>query len=59
MSHKALATSLKNATPQGKGLDDLARKTAQRRDPAVLGVKAGGFLFDREETAIASIYLQD
>jgi hypothetical protein len=56
MSHKDLATSLKNERCQEKELDDLVRRTAQRRGPAVLEVTAAGFLFYREGTAIANTY---
>jgi hypothetical protein len=56
MSHKGLATSLKNERCQEMELDDLVKKTSQRRDPAVLEVIAAGFLFYRAETAIANTY---
>jgi hypothetical protein len=56
MSHKALATSLKNERSQKKGLDNLVKRKALRRVPAVLEVTAVGFLFYREGTAIANTY---
>jgi hypothetical protein len=56
MSHTAPATSLENDRPQEKALGDLPEKTALRTDLAVLEVIVVGFLFYREEIAIANTY---